>query len=710
MVGIKRPVDTSDERNGKRTKVKKDGSKKKSATENVAKSKSKSDLKSKLKSKSGKSDKTKDKEKKKNKKVQEESEEEFDIDDVSDSASELGSNERGEDVDMEDGNEEGDGDDSDDSQEESEGAKKDGPEKATGNANDSGNNNNSREAHAKQKALLQERKAAKPNFDIIARSKQLWERLRRKSHVPLEERKKLITELFQIITGRTKDFVFKHDSVRVIQTALKYANVGQRKQIAQELQGSYSELAQSRYAKFLVGKLIVHGDIEIRDMIIPEFYGRVKRLIRHPEASWILDDIYRTVATKEQKANLLREWYGPEFVIFKDENGAEPSADLSKILSQHPEKRAPIMQFLYELINQLVQKKTTGFTILHDAMLQYFLNTKPGSSEATEFIELLKGDEEGDLTKNLAFTKSGSRLMCLSLAYSNAKDRKLLLRFYRDTIKMMAGDLHAHMVLLAAYEVVDDTKLTSKLIFPELLNQTSSEAERNVELLYQVTDLTARIPILFLFAGDKVKWLLTDTDNEVLKEIREIRKETSKKDPEVRRQELIKAASPTLLDFIAASAETLMETSFGCQFMSEVLFGAGGDKQKALSAVAIAAKSKADIRDSPFVGRMLKSLVQGGRFNSSTKSVEKVQPPLNFHSLLYDQIADEIMAWATGSNTFVVVALVESDEFERRDELLKTLKKNKKALEKAATSSDSDGKKKSGPTSSGAKLLLEKVR
>lgn len=136
MVGIKRPVDTSDERNGKRTKVKKDGSKKKSATENVTKSKSNSGLKSKLKSKSEKSDKTKDKEKKKNKKkVQEETEEEeFGIDDVSDSASELDSNERGEDVDMEDVNVEGDGDDSDDSQEESEGAKKDGPGKTTENA------------------------------------------------------------------------------------------------------------------------------------------------------------------------------------------------------------------------------------------------------------------------------------------------------------------------------------------------------------------------------------------------------------------------------------------------------------------------------------------------------------------------------------------------------------------------------------------------
>lgn len=571
----------------------------------------------------------------------------------------------------------------------------------------------SREAHAKQKAITQERKAAKPNADLIARSKKIWERLRLKTNISKEERQQLLAELYEIITGRVSDFVFKHDAVRVIQTALKYSTIEQRKQIARELKGRYRSVAESRYGKFLLGKILVHGDTEVRDMIIPEFYGNVKRLMRHPEASWILDDIYRTVATKEQKANLLREWYGPEFTIFKEESGSVPSADLSQILAENPEKKAPILHNLYELINQLVQKKTTGFTMLHDAMLQYFLNVTPGSFEANEFIELIKGDEEGDLAKNMAFTKSGARLMCLCLAYSSAKDRKVLLRFYRETIKMMASDVHGHMVLLTAFEVIDDTKLTSKIIFPELLNQDLAESARHDELLQQVNDLTARIPVLYLFAGDKVKWLLTGADQEILKEIREIRTQTSKKEPSIRRQELIKAASPTLLEFIASRAEALMETSFGCQFITEVLFDADGDKSAALTAVAVAAKSKPEVKDSPFIGRMLKSLVQGGRFNNQEKVVEKVNPPLRFHSLLYDNIKDDIMTWTVGSHPFVIVALVESDDFDKKEELLKTLKKNKKALEQAAApakEASGDGKKKPGPTSSGAKLLLEKLQ
>tara|TARA_R110002003_G_scaffold23_1_gene1096 strand:- start:1322 stop:2113 length:792 start_codon:yes stop_codon:yes gene_type:complete len=119
--------------------------------------------------------------------------------------------------------------------------------------------NNSREAHAKQKALAKERKAAKPNADVIERSKKLWEKLRLKSHIQKDERKELVKELFEIIEGRVKDFVFKHDSVRVIQTAIKYSTMEQKRMIARELKGEFRTLAEGKYSKFLIAKLVEKG-------------------------------------------------------------------------------------------------------------------------------------------------------------------------------------------------------------------------------------------------------------------------------------------------------------------------------------------------------------------------------------------------------------------------------------------------------------------
>lgn len=531
--------------------------------------------------------------------------------------------------------------------------------------------------------------------------------------MPLEERKQLVDELFGIITGRIKDYVLKHDSVRVVQTAIKYANLEQKRLIARELQGSYRQLAESRYAKFLIGKLLVQGDDEIRDIIVPEFFGNVRRLIKHPEASWILDDVYRGVATGQQKAIILREWYGAEFALFQKDNKGKVSGELKDILAEDPGKRAPIMRALQELINHLIQKKMTGFTLLHDAMLQYFLNAKPGTEEITDYLELIKGDEEGDLLKNLAFTKPGSRVVCLALAYGSAKDRKHILKTYKDTLQLMAGDPNGHIIILTAYEVIDDTVLTSKSIFPELLGKDPEKQLENIALM--VNSLSARTTLLYLFQGRSRALFPPNlsSDLDILSEIDIIRTTTSKKDADVRRQELAKALSPYLLAGIASSAADLVTTSFGCQFVTEVLFGAEGSKQEklaALEAVALTATGDPSVvtpdevvaepeddaintheipqehlANTSHGGKMLRALIAGGRFDSTLKKVVQVSPPLDFADILYPSIEEHIVTWATGSSSFVVVALLESDNFSKRSALADALKKEKKGLKKAAS-------------------------
>ncbi|PSR99372.1 armadillo-type protein [Coniella lustricola] len=559
----------------------------------------------------------------------------------------------------------------------------------------------SRESHIKQKQLAKDRKAARPLAEELQRTKKIWERLRRKSHVPKEERQKLVDELFDIITGRVKDFVLKHDAVRAVQTALKYAKPEQRKVITKELQGTYAQLAESKYAKFLIGKMLVQNDPEIRDLIIPEFYGKVRKLINHPEASWILDDIYRGVATKQQKATILREWYGPEFSLFRSENKEDNTAELSEILEEHPEKRGPIIKYLMSMIDQLVQKKMNGFTMLHDAMLQCFLNLKAGTEEHTEFLQKVKDDETGDLLKNLAFTKSGSRLACLLLAHGGAKDRRQYLKLYKETFEAMCGDQYAHLVILTAYDVIDDTVMTAKSIFPEILGK--HEEKHNI--IFCANNINARTTVLYPFEGlSRALFPLSlNADFEILKEVHEIRKTTSKKDPEIRRKELVTAMSPSLLDAIATSARDLVSTSFGCQFITDVLLDAdSADKTSALQAVAeaaggdpvaAAAAASEELYTGEFVHpsqtawaeRMFKTLIQGGRYDKATRSVKPVEPALDFANILYPIIKDHIVAWSTSRCSFVVVALLESDSFSQKEKIKKVLNKHKAELEKAAT-------------------------
>ncbi|KAI2621089.1 ARM repeat-containing protein [Hypoxylon sp. NC1633] len=616
---------------------------------------------------------------------------------------------------------------------------------------------NSRESHLKQKQLAQERKSQKPLADELHRTKKLWERLRLKSKVPKDERRKLVEELFSITTGRMKEFALKHDAVRVVQTAIKYATPERRKMIARELRGTYPLLAESRYAKFLIGKLLVKGDEEIRDMIVPEFFGRVRKLINHPEASWILDDIYRGIATKEQKAILLREWYGPEFHIFRQATGDEttPSSELSQILAEQPSKRGPIMKYLLDMTNQLIQKKMTGFTMLHDAMYQYYDNVKQGSEESKEYMEMIKEDENGDLLKNMAFTRSGARLVCFLLAHGSAKDRKHILKTYKDTFQLMSSDSNGYLVILAAYDLIDDTVLTSKSIVSEILGKTEQNEVSNI--IISANDPNARLTIRYPLEGPS-KALFDPgraDDLHFLEELWEIRKTTSKKDSETRRKELVAALSPSLLSAIASSPLDLISTSHGSQLVTEALLSCAGDKSEALQAVASTAKGdpqgaetadpsdeatndlvpREHISKAPHAGRMFKTLIAGGHFDKATRRIISVEPPLHFADTLYPFIQDHIMAWAMGPSSFVAVGLLEADDFSHKSELRKTLKENLELLEKAATeetleqknaretmeSSEQDKKstkkgKKSGTKKEaavgnmGSRLLLEKMK
>jgi pumilio family protein 6 len=529
----------------------------------------------------------------------------------------------------------------------------------------------SRESHQKQRALTATRKASKPNADEIITAKKLWERLRRKSHVQKDERQKLVAELFDIVTNRVHDFVFKHDSVRVIQCAVKYATIPQKKQIAKELKGSYKTLAESRYAKFLLAKMIVEGDQETKDMIIPEFYGHVRQLINHSEASWILDDVYRTVATKEQKAILLREWYGPEFAVFKAEDTAEITSNLDKIIKKTPEKRVVILKYLQERINQLVQKKMTGFTMLHDAMLQYFLNLAPESEDFSAFNRLILGDnkeEETDLLRNLAFTNSGSELACLAIAYGSAKDRRQMLRAYKDVIDMLAYDKWGYRVLLAAMDVVDDTRELSQRVFNELilLKKEAKPEEQAEKILNLANHQNGHIVVLYPFIGAQRKLLHPDTLR-IMQKVQNIRKSTSKKDPDVRRSEIILPLSPPFLHTIEVHASELSSSSFGCQFISEVILDGIGSKEAALKAVANLAQGDPaepdHISRSPFAGKMLKTLISGGRFDRQTGKVIPVEPKLKFAELLLEIMKsqpDRLQQWILSEGAFVVLQLLEA--------------------------------------------------
>ncbi|PWW76023.1 ARM repeat-containing protein [Tuber magnatum] len=561
---------------------------------------------------------------------------------------------------------------------EDEGMDIDGKEKSKNPENGASGSSKSKESHAEQKRLAAERKLAKPHGEIITRSKRIWEQLRRTKLAP-EQRKKLIAELGQLIKGRVSDLVFKHDASRIVQSALKYGDRTTRVNITAELKGNYVALAQSSYGKYLVVKILHYGTPENRRMVVQEFYGHVRKLVKHREAALVIEDTFREYATPEQKSALLQEFYGVEFAIFKD---ASDKPTLKELLERSPEKRAVIMKSLFDQIDGVIKKGATIFTILHKAMLEYMLNVRPGTTEATEFIELVK-----EHVADIAFTKDGSQVAIRCMALGTAKDRKVMLKALKSEAISLARHEYGYLVLLSIFETVDDTVLVAKSLLPEFQKRLQELA----------CDKYGRTPLLYPFSERHPRVVLRPAIA-VLEEVEKLRKSTSKKDPATRQSELRAHFSQPFLQCIAKHAGELIRDSFGCQFITEVLLGSTGDKFPALQALASTASGNpktADNSDDPHVvnaaavGRMYKTLVTGGHYSSKENKVIAITPPLDFHSLLWEQIRPHANAWATGTGSFVVVALLEAEGFPARQELVDAL--NRKKLRRAAEEAGNKG-------------------
>ena len=204
-----------------------------------------------------------------------------------------------------------------------------------------------KESHKAQRVLQEQRKAAKPHSQLIASAKRVWSMARQKN-IAQTERRKHVRDLLDIVTGKVKELVLKHDASRIIQTIVRYGGQKERDQVAGELKGHYKELAQSKYSKvsitvqvslsysnsksglkFLVTKLIRFCPTH-RVSILHEFQSHVLKLLLHREASSVLADAFELYTNAYERSILLRDFYGKEAALFSTSRGTAQDIETAK--------------------------------------------------------------------------------------------------------------------------------------------------------------------------------------------------------------------------------------------------------------------------------------------------------------------------------------------------------------------------------------------
>ncbi|KAL0137474.1 armadillo-type protein [Mucor lusitanicus] len=499
------------------------------------------------------------------------------------------------------------------------------------------------ESRNEQKSTRWERKSHDKNFEMIVQAKKVWEQLRR-GDISRDEQKALMAKMMNIIGGKVQDVIFKHDASRMIQTCLKKGNAEQRNQIAEELKGKYVELSKSMYGKFIVMKAIEYCHKQ-RDNILREFRNHVRKLIRHKEASTVIETFYSQYANAAQRHELLAEFYGPEMTLFSNGGGAKTLEDL---LAAFPEKKEPVLKHMAEMLRGCLDKGTITNSIGREEMMGHLKES----------------------LQEIVHTREGAWVAMICLSIAAPKDRKNIIKAFKPFLVKIASDEYGYLVLLRLLDVTDDTVLVSKAVLGEL-------SKHATELF---ADKFGRRFFMYILAGRNTRYLSPETV-QLLKEGDKIR--VSKKEPEIRAQEILKATSPQLIKLVTENAAILMREKLSSQVVQEIMLHAVGDKSAAMDAILALAgediEKENHIIEDRFANRIVKAMIKADTAESEN---DKAVEPLEFAPKLLEVIKPHLGHFATNHGSFIVLALAE--EPATKKEVKKALKPFKKDIEAAA--------------------------
>ncbi|KAH9949712.1 ARM repeat-containing protein [Amylocystis lapponica] len=524
--------------------------------------------------------------------------------------------------------------------------------------------NAAREAHKVQRALFDQRRAAKPHSDLLVDAKQAWTLARQKT-LSKEERTKHIGALMDIIRGKVKDIVFKHDASRIVQTVVKHGREKERNEVAAELQGKYRELAQSKYSKFLITKLIRLCPAH-RPAILREFQGHVLRLLLHREASSVLADAFELYTNAYERSLLLRDFYGKEASLVTVTAGSEHDKERSKkglkglLEGVEGERRKRILGALKDnlvMIFNNPDKGAVSHAIVHRAMWEYLIAVNELESvEEQEKLRREMFESCQDVLAEMVHTKDGSRVVREFIAQGTAKDRKHIVKALKPHVARICKDDEAQLVLFTALDVIDDTKLTAKSLVADVTASASS--------LY--TTSQGRRSIIYLVAP-RTRRHFTPAMIATLEDTDAIRARTSKKESALRAEEIARAASAELLAWVAKTGAEAARDPGGSLVVCEIMLGAIGDKSaasEALLAALAAAYPAPELHPAalPHTSRLYKTLLNGGHFSAAARAVE-CAPHFDARAFAEQFVRvvgrEATLVMARGEGAFVVVALCE---------------------------------------------------
>ncbi|KAJ8260893.1 hypothetical protein COCON_G00166160 [Conger conger] len=517
----------------------------------------------------------------------------------------------------------------------------------------------------------------KESYQIVSRAKQVWEMVRRKD-CDKAKRVRLMNELQELVRGKIKAIAFAHDSTRVLQCFIQFGDDKQRQEVFDELKDHIVELSKSKYARNIVKKFLMYGSKQQVGEVMKSFKGQVRQMLRHSEASSVVEYAYNDKAILPQRLMLTEELYGNTFQVCK--SAVCPTLD--KVLESNPEKQTSIMEEMKQILTPMAQKEAViKHSLVHKVFLDFFLFSLP--KQRSEMIESIR-----EAVVYMAHTHDGARVAMHCLWHGTPKDRKVIIKTLKTYISKFAMGEYAHLVLLAAFDCIDDTKLVKQAVLSEIVASLSDIISNKYGKKVVLYLLSPRDPAHIL---PEIIQVLEKGDGNA----------HSKKDVAVRRRELLEAVSPPLLQHLCDNASAMAMDKACSVVVSDILGAATGDLRPAMQAVADLAtedltpggvEGRLHMAEHPAGHLVLKWLIE------QDAKMEEAQKEERFSRVLLEQVGvDRLKTWVSvNRGAIVLCSLLQSADKGVAEELKCALKSIVPQLKKIENSK-------------GVEALLEKL-
>ncbi|KAI3361929.1 hypothetical protein L3Q82_012280 [Scortum barcoo] len=318
-----------------------------------------------------------------------------------------------------------------------------------------------RQQRKKDLKISRQQLERKDMFEIICQAKRVWGDLRRKK-CDSELKNKLMKELHDLIRGKIKKMAFAHDSVRVLQCFIQFGSHEQRWEVFEELKGDTLALCKSQYGRHVVKKLLMYGNKELIAAVMLTFKGHVRQMLRHRAASSIIEYAYNDKAVLAQRLMLTEELYGRNtFTVCK----SSVCNTIEKVVEGNPDKLNSIIDEMKQILTPLAQKEQViRHSLVHKVFLDFFLFAP--DKQRLEMIESIR-----ESVVYMAHTHDDEHeWQCTVCGTGRTKDRKVLIKTMKTYMVKFATGEFGHLVLLAMFDCVDDTKLVKQAVLSEILS------------------------------------------------------------------------------------------------------------------------------------------------------------------------------------------------------------------------------------------------